>query len=270
MSTGALDPATVKACCAQGYSSDVVALLLGDSYHPGGLRLTRRLLDALAVGLGDQLLDVACGTGTTSLVAAVEYDAQVLGVDLSPDNVAVAVGTAATRAVPERARFRVGDAEALPMPAAGCDVVVCECALCTFPGKATAAREMARVLRPGGRVGITDVTADRARLPAELTGLAGWVACVADARTEADYQHILAAAGLRVDTVERHDAALARLVDQIGARLELLRMTAPGRLAELGLQPTAWRPVLDAAHTALFDGTLGYVLITAEKPCPGS
>ena len=43
----AADAATLKACCATGYSSDAVALLLGPSYHPGGLRLTRRLLDTI-------------------------------------------------------------------------------------------------------------------------------------------------------------------------------------------------------------------------------
>jgi ubiquinone/menaquinone biosynthesis C-methylase UbiE len=267
MSAGALDPATIKACCAEGYSSDVLALLLGDCYHPGGLGLTRRLLDALALVGGEDVLDVACGTGTTSLIGAVEYHAQVLGVDLSPGNVAAAVGAAATHAVSERARFRVGDAEALPVPDACCDVVVCECALCTFPDKATAAREMARVLRPGGRVGITDVTADPARLPAQLTGLAARVACVADARTEAGHQQILSEAGLRVGAVERHNPALARLVEQIGARLELLRMTAPDRLAELGLRAVTWQPVLDAARAAVADDALGYVLITAEKPC---
>lgn len=45
----------VKACCAAAYSSDAVALLLGDSYHPGGTTLTRRLADALALSPGERV-----------------------------------------------------------------------------------------------------------------------------------------------------------------------------------------------------------------------
>ena len=56
-----------------------------------------------------------------------------------------------------KVRF-LGDAERLPLPDNTFDALVCECAFCTFPDKATAAAEFARVLRPGGRVGITDVT----------------------------------------------------------------------------------------------------------------
>ncbi|MFA6574841.1 MAG: methyltransferase domain-containing protein [Nocardioides sp.] len=261
----AADAATLKACCATGYSSDVVALLLGPSYHPGGLRLTRRLLDTIEAGPGDRLVDVASGIGTTSLLAAQEYGADVDGVDLSAANVALASGAAQSLGLSGRARFHHGDAEALPLPDAAYDAVVCECALCTFPDKVTAAAEMARVLRPGGRVGLTDITADPRRLPPELTGIAAWVACVADARPVEEYRSILAGAGLRVTAVERHTDALEQLVRQVGARLELVRMTSPGRLEELGIDLTRAGPVLAMVQAAIRDGVLDYVLLVGEK-----
>ncbi len=93
---------TIKACCAVGYSSDLVSLLLGDSYHPGGLALTRRLLDQLGLAPGSRLVDIASGIGTTALLAATEYDAQADGVDLSPANVALATGAAAARGLDDR------------------------------------------------------------------------------------------------------------------------------------------------------------------------
>lgn len=264
---GGLDAAQVKACCAAGYSSDVITLLLGSSYHPGGTGLTRRLLDALAVQPGDRLVDVACGVGTTSLLAAQDYGAIVDGVDLSEANVKLAAGAAVATDLADRAHFHHGDAEALPLADAGWDVVICECALCTFPDKATAAREMARVLRAGGRVGISDITADPDRLPPELTGVAAWVACVADARPAEEYRRLLTDAGLRVTAIEPQAQALGRMIHQVAARLDLLKMIARPRVEALGVDFTRVPLVLDAARAAVRDGTLDYVLITAEKPC---
>jgi len=264
---GGLDAAQVKACCVTGYSSDLVSLLLGATYHPGGTRLTRRLLDLLSLEPGAKLVDVASGVGTSSLLAAREYDVLVDGVDLSEANVKLATGASAAADLADRATFHLGDAESLPLPDDGFDAVICECALCTFPDKATAAQEMARVVRPGGRVGIADITADHTHLPPELTGIAAWVACVADARPAEEYLGILTEAGLRVNAVEHHTHALDRMITRIGARLDLLEMVAPPKLEALGVDSSRIEPVLEAARTAVRDGILDYVLITAEKPC---
>lgn len=260
-----LDPAGVKACCAAGYSSDLVTLLLGSSYHPGGTTLTRRLLDEMRLQSGERLVDIACGVGATSLLAAQEFGAIVDGVDLSEANVKLATGSAAAAGLTDCTHFHRGDAEALPLRDAGWDAVICECALCTFPDKATAAREMARVLRPGGRLGISDITADPDRLPEELTGLAAWVACIADARPAEEYREILTHAGLRVTSIEHHTEPLERMITQIAARLDLLAMVARPKLEMLGVDFDG--PVLRAARTAVRDGVLDYVLITAEKTC---
>ena len=260
------DPGEVKACCAAAYSSDLVALLLGDSYHPGGQALTRRLAAGLDLREGQSVLDVASGRGTSALTIANEYDVSVVGVDLSSANVALGNGAAQAAGLSGRVGFRVGDAEKLPVPDGSVDAVVCECALCTFPDKPAAAAEFARVLRPGGRVGITDVTVDPDRLPPELTTLGAWVACVADARPAAEYADILTRAGLRVTAIERHDATIGRMIDQIEARLQFLRLTSRARLDEHGVDVNRARPVLGAARTAVADGVLGYALLVADKP----
>ena len=261
----ALPAPVAKACCAAAYGSDLVALLLGDSYHPGGLALTRRLADQLAVRTGQRVLDVASGRGTTALLLAGDYGADVVGVDLSEANVAAA--TAAARDAGLAAvDFRPGDAERLPVDAGVFDAVVCECAFCTFPDKPIAAAELARVLKPGALLGITDVTVDPGRLPPELTGLGAWIACVADARPVDEYAAILTAAGLHVTHTERHDAAIAAMLDQIEARLTLMRMTARERAQAAGLDFDRAPAVLAAARAAITDGVIGYALLTARKP----
>jgi len=260
------NPAEVKACCAAAYSSDLVALLLGDSYHPGGQALTRRLAAGLELRTGESVLDVASGRGTSALTIARDHGATVVGVDLSAANVALANGAAQAAGLSDRVGFRVGDAEKLTVPDGSVDAVVCECALCTFPDKPAAAAEFTRVLRPGGRVGITDVTVDADRLPPELTTLGAWVACVADARPAAEYAEILTGAGLRVTHSEYHGAAIGRMIDQIEARLQFLRLTSRAKLEAHGVDVDRAGPVLGAARAAVAEGILGYALLVADKP----
>ena len=254
----------VKACCARSYQSDVVALILGESYHPGGLELTRRLARSLGLRSGQKVLDVASGPGATAFLLAAEFGVEVEGVDLGEQSVAKANAKAAEQGIEQQVRFTVGDAEALPLADASVDAVVCECAFCTFPDKATAARELARVLRPGGRLGITDVALDPTRLDDELRSMAGWVACLADARPLDEYVSLLEAEGLRVTLTEHHDQALARMIDQIDARLVAFRMAKVAALESIDFDQARSR--VASAARAVEAGIAGYKLLVAEKP----
>ena len=259
----AADAEDVKLCCATAYQHDAVALILGESYHPGGLDLTRRVARTIELRPGDRVLDLASGPGTTAFLLASEFGVEVDGVDLGDLTVAKANATAASEGLGEQVRFHLGDAERIPLPDASVDAVVCECAFCTFPDKKTAAAEMARVLKPGGRVGITDVALDPARLDAELKTLAGWGACLADARPVAEYVELLAGAGLTVTHTEAHDDALARMIDQIDARLVAFRMAKVAALESIDFDTARERAAL--AARAVADGIAGYSLLVAHK-----
>ena len=258
-------PEDTKACCAAAYGSDVAAMLLGDSYHPGGMALTRRLAGQLALPPGSAVLDIASGPGTTALLLARELGVRVEGVDLSAANVALARGAADYAGLADRVTFTVGDAERLPHPDAPYDAVVIECAFCTFPDKRAAVSEIARVLRTGGRLGLADVLVDPDSLPAELTTVAARIACIADAMPMTGYAELLEAAGLRVTHTEPHDEALSRMIDQIEARLTVVRLTAGDRLQTSGIDLDSVGPTLAAARKAVADGVLGYGMLVAEK-----
>ena len=73
--------------------------------------------------------------------------------------------------------------------------MISECAFCTFPDKPTAAAEAARVVRPAAGVGLTDVWLAPTRLDPDLAGLAGRIACIADARPIDDTRVLLESAG---------------------------------------------------------------------------
>ncbi|MGH9137711.1 MAG: class I SAM-dependent methyltransferase [Acidimicrobiales bacterium] len=259
--TPLLDAETVKACCATAYGLDLVGPFLGESYHPGGADLTRRLADTMALRPGERVLDVAAGIGTTGLLLAGERDADVVGIDLGAAQVAQAQARAGLAG---RARFEVGDAERLPVDAAAFDAVVCECAFCTFPDKRTAAAELARAVRSGGRVGITDVWLNPDGLDAELRGLAGRVVCLADARPIAELTAIVEGAGLAVTHLERHDDALADTIEQVVTRLRALRIADVPFLR--GLNLARGIELARRAAAVVERGDAGYVLLVAAKP----
>jgi arsenite methyltransferase len=252
----------IKACCAAAYASEAVRRLLGDRLHPGGARMTARLVNALGAGPGALVVDVACGPGASALQAAEQAGCRVVGIDLSPANLERAATAAAAAGLAYRARFVVGDAEALPLEDASVDGVLCECALCTFPDKRAAVREIARVLRPRGALAVADMTAEPDRLPSELRSLDAWIACIGDARPLDALADLLTEEGLAVQRRERHDAALHELVDRVEARLRMaqaLRIPVPDGSIERGLAITA------AAHAALAGGALGYGVLIARR-----
>jgi arsenite methyltransferase len=255
----------MKACCASAYSGHAARWLLGDSFHPGGGALTSELVRSLGVGPGALVVDVASGLGTSALQAAEETGCDVVGIDLAPKSVETAAARAEALGLAGRVRFRVGDAEALPLADASADGALCECSLCLFPDKPAAVRELVRVLRPGARLALSDVVADAERLPPELRGLAAWAACLADARPLEEVVALLADAGFAVERAERRDRALAGLVARVGARLraaQLLGELVPAALAE---RIPAALAIAEAALRALDEGTLGYAVVVAAR-----
>ncbi len=255
---------TIKACCTAVYQSDWAKLLLGDSFHPGGLALTERLGNLLDLGPAHHVLDVASGPGTSALFLAERFGCRVTGVDYGAQAVAEANESAANAGLTERVHFEQGDAERLPFAAGLFDVVLCECALCTFPSKETAAAEFARVLKPGGQLGLSDLTRSGPLSP-ELDTLLGWIACIADARHLSGYTKILSEAGFTISLTESHQRALSDLVKEIRAKLlgaELLLKLKQIKLP--GVDFAQAKGLVKSAATAVQAGQLGYAIIIAQ------
>jgi arsenite methyltransferase len=260
-----------KRCCADLYASDWARLLLGESFHPGGLALTERLGSLLGLGPHTIVLDVAAGRGASAVHLARSFGCRVVGVDYSAQNVELARAAALQAGLVERVQFVEGDAEQLAAFADETfDAVVCECAYCTFPDKAAAARESARVLRRGGRFGLGDLTRS-GPLPPGLDGLLAWIACIADALPVDGYIRYCEAAGLRVEQVEAHDDCLRELVEQVRGRLLGAQVLLKVQALELpGVDFARATELARRAAEVVEQGTLGYSLLVATKPIADS
>jgi ubiquinone/menaquinone biosynthesis C-methylase UbiE len=116
-----------------------------------------RLCEAVDLRAGEKVLDVATGSGNTAISAARRYG-DVTGIDYVPD----LIGQARERAEAERLEitFEVGDAENLPYPDASFDAVLSTVGVMFAPDQEKAARELLRVCKPGGKIGLANWTPD--------------------------------------------------------------------------------------------------------------
>lgn len=261
-----LADAEVKTCCAALYETDFTRLLLGDSFHPGGLELTERLGNLLELRPGQRVLDVASGTGASAVFLAQQFGCEVVGLDYSTDLVGHARRRAREAGLDHRVRFERGDSESLPFPDGTFDALICECSFCTFPDKRSAADEFARVIRPGGQVGLSDITLN-GPLPPELTGLLAQIVCIADALPLDRYEALLEEAGFRMDRIEMHTEALTSMVRNARSRLLGAEMIMKvGKLEIPGVDIGQAQIVAISAADAIEEGTLGYGLLVGTLP----
>jgi len=255
----------IKACCATFYQSDIVRLLLGDVFHPGGLALTQHLGEVIGLGPTDHVLDVACGRGLSAAHLAEGFGCHVTGLDYGPDNVTAAEAHAAASRVDHLTTFRQGDAEGLPFDDGTFDAVISECSFCTFSDKPTAAAEMARVLDIGGRLGLTDMTVNGA-LPDDIQGLLAWVACVGGAGTPEEYVATLRQAGFTGFAIEDQTGALLDMVTDVRRKLLGAELAAGLGKLDLGdLDLNEAKRLARRAVELIEGGVVGYTLIAARN-----
>ena len=146
---------------------------------------------------GETVLDLGSGGGIDVLLSArrVGPTGFAYGLDMTDEMLALARANAAEAAVGNVA-FLKGYMEDIPLPDASMDVVISNCVINLSEDKNSVFAEIARVLRPGGRVGVTDVVADDALRPEERKERGSWVGCIAGAPSFTEYRQGLESAGL--------------------------------------------------------------------------
>jgi SAM-dependent methyltransferase len=150
-----------------------------------------------ALRSGETVLDLGSGAGFDAFLAAREVgpSGRVIGVDMTDEMLARARENARKAGI-DHVEFRKGLIEALPVEDASVDVVISNCVINLVPDKAAVYREVARVLRPGGRLVVSDVVLD-APLPAAVAASAeALTGCVAGAALRGDYLRTVTEAGL--------------------------------------------------------------------------
>ena len=146
---------------------------------------------------GERVLDLGSGGGIDVLLSAkrVGPTGRVFGLDMTDEMLALARRNA-DEAGATNVEFLKGQIEAIPLPADSIDVVISNCVVNLAADKPAVFREIARVLRPGGRIGITDIVADDALTPEQRAERGSYVGCIAGALSFAEFESGLRDAGL--------------------------------------------------------------------------
>jgi SAM-dependent methyltransferase len=146
---------------------------------------------------GERVLDLGSGGGIDVLLSAkrVGPTGRAFGVDMTDEMLVLAQRNAA-EAGATNVEFLKGTIEALPLPADSIDVVISNCVVNLAADKPAVFREIARVLRPGGRIGITDIVAEDALTAEQRAERGSYVGCIAGALSFSEFEAGLAEVGL--------------------------------------------------------------------------
>ena len=183
-----------RVAAAFGYSADELGAV------PDGANLGLSCGNPTATAnlrAGETVVDLGSGGGLDVFLAAkaVGTEGRAIGIDMSPDMLALARRNADKSGV-TNAEFRLGEIEALPLPDASADCVISNCVINLSTDKDSVFAEIARVLKPGGRVAISDIALKRP-LPDDLKeSVAAYVGCIAGAISREDILSGLGGAGL--------------------------------------------------------------------------
>ncbi len=170
-----------------------------------------------ALDPGETVLDLGSGGGIDVLLSAnrVGPTGRAYGLDMTVEMLELARQNQREAGV-ENVEFVRGTIENIPLPDASIDVIISNCVINLSGDKASVFREAARVLKPGGRLAVSDVVADPDMSEATKRDMAQWTGCIAGALTEEEFRRELAAAGfeqIEIRTTHRvHDHAASAII----------------------------------------------------------
>jgi arsenite methyltransferase len=230
-----------------GEQFGAAAYPVGEDVPEAALRASLGCGNPLAVAdlhPGETVLDLGSGGGLDVLLSArrVTPGGTAFGLDASPDMLTLARANAAQAGV-ANARFMRGHIEDIPLPSQSVDVVISNCVINLSADKPRVLAEAFRVLRPGGRLGISDVTSDDDTSPGQRAHAEQNTGC-GPILTHAQYRDLLLAAGFTGITITT--------ANQVGAGLHsaVIQATRPANTGPVPPCPHSRRPGRSTSPTA--------------------
>jgi arsenite methyltransferase len=189
---------------------------------------------------GERVLDLGSGGGIDVLLSAKRVGAsgRAIGLDMTDEMLALAQANARDAGA-TNVEFLKGHIEAIPLPGDSVDVVISNCVINLAADKPSVFREIARVLKPGGRMGVTDIVAEDRLTADERAARGSYTGCIAGALSISEFRAGLEAVGLtEISITPTHDVADG-MVSAIVKATKPADVKAGIELAELRTLPMA-------------------------------
>lgn len=191
------------------------------SFHLGGLKATKELVELCHIGKGKYVLDVGCGTGKTACYIAKEYGCKVMGIDILEKMIDRLKERAKREKVEDKVEFVVADAQNLPFRNDVFDIVIGEFITGLLDDKEKGVNEYLRVAKAKGYIGLNEATWIKTP-PAELAEYISRTYGVKDILTPGKWKKLLLNAGLKDITIRIHKASA--LYEKLEALKDFLRV----------------------------------------------
>ena len=249
VASGALSgehPDVRKIAEAFGYTAEELASIPADANM--GLSCGNPTASA-SLRPGEVVVDLGCGGGLDVFLAArkVGPTGKAIGIDMTPQMIERARKNA-REAKLGNVEFHLAAIDQLPLPDGSADCIISNCVINLAPDKPSVFREMFRILKPGGRVAISDIALKRP-LPADLArDVMAYVGCIAGAISIADFQEGLSAAGFQAVHVVDSGADLNAYSNVDGQAA--CCSPAPGRPLQIAQDPCCDPPCCGTSNTA--------------------
>jgi ubiquinone/menaquinone biosynthesis C-methylase UbiE len=251
-------------CCGDFYNHPIVSKLLNDTFHPGGLALSKLMVDQMGVDADSVVLDIACGDGRTATYLAKTLGCRVTGIDASLQMINTAKEIATDLRVVDRTDFAVALAGKIPFENNFFTHALSECSLCTFVDKEQATKEFTRVLIPGGVFGLNDVTVqNREEIDDELKSLLGRVVCIAGALSSDDYIGLFAKNGYRLVTTSDYSYLLEEMARKASVSARFFRDLAVDE-GTMNMMSEAIR-IIKMIEKQILSGNIGYEMFVFKS-----
>jgi ubiquinone/menaquinone biosynthesis C-methylase UbiE len=246
-----------------GVGKGFVDKVLGDVFHPGGLKLTSELAQLAGIDNDTDVLVLACEEGDSAIFLAQEFDAKVYAVDIAPEKIKEGTKKARKLRLLKRVFFKNASAYNLPFLEDMFDVVLCEMTICLFPDKLKALKEAYRVLRPHGTgvfsgVIIHDIPRDTERKFRELT-------CLFSSPSIPDYVNLFKKAGFK-DTkgIDRSEIAVEQY-DDLKKKWSKLRFFSKIFLQDTIVNEREFTNLIKEGERLIEERKVGYAIFTGKK-----
>lgn len=255
-----------KRCCTDFYQTDLVRLLFGDSMHPGGLQLTKELGEKIMIKKENKILDLACGLGTTDIFLAKYFGCHITGIDLAEKNICEAKKSSIKQCIADLVDFQIGDVENIIINFRDeiYDCVVSECSFCLFQDKMKSSKEIYRILKKDGKIGISDIVVN-SDIPLSIKDALYRFVCVLEANSTEEYKKYLSNAGFTNIQFYDKKQELLRLVDDIKKRIFAAELLKGLGKMEINIDLDKIKNTIKEVKECINSNTISYTLIIGDK-----